>query len=100
MPICSIRQTIQSACTDEPVQYQYADRVDSWNENEASGICKHESIPCFNESCDNRSQAARSNKREPLHQRMVLREKLAICCTVASEAVIWTFPTDRTRSIT
>jgi hypothetical protein len=43
-----------------------------WYEDEASGIREHESIPCFNKSRNNRSQTARANKREPIHQRMMV----------------------------
>jgi hypothetical protein len=71
MPICWKWQMIQSVCTNKPVlQYQYANRVHSGNEDEASGISKHR---------NDRSQTARANKREPIHQRMVLWEELAIC---------------------
>jgi hypothetical protein len=87
MPICWKRETIQNTCTNKPVQYQYADRVDSWDENEAFRIRPYQSFPCFKESRDDRSQIARPNKGEPTYQRLVLREKLAICCTITGEAL-------------
>jgi hypothetical protein len=44
-------------------------------------------FPVLTESCNDRSQIERPNKGERTYQRVVLWEKLAICCTIMGEAL-------------
>ena len=65
------QQTTKSTCTDQPMHHKYANRNHS-GQQEAYRSCYYEPIPCSTKSCNNWTQTARTNKREFIHQCMVL----------------------------